>query len=134
MKFLRIGLICALVMAFVPVFASAQQESKSFKLDQKVIVGNQQLKPGHYQLKWDDASSNPTVTFYRDNKEVASAPAHLVHQKNVGHDNYEINTATGQNKLDRIYMADTVLDFGGAQQSSAVGSQSGSQSATPPSQ
>jgi len=121
LKLTRISFLLALLLAFVPVVAlAAQQESKTFTLDQKAMVGSQQLKPGDYKVKWDDSSDSTTVTFYKNNKEVASAPAHIVRRKNSNYDSYELNTTNG-NQIDRIYEANEVLEFGNSTASASTG-------------
>jgi hypothetical protein len=109
--------IVACLFAILPIFAfAASAKSKTVSLDQNVQVAGQQLKAGDYKLKWDDSGSDTAnVTIYNNsNKEVATVPARIVHQKNTTNASYEVNTAGGSNQLDRVYFSNEVLEFGNA--------------------
>jgi len=124
--------LLALLLALLPTLALASEQHKTIKFDQKAEVGDQQLKPGSYELKFDNSSKTPEVQFTQDGKTVATAPATLQHSQNVDNAQFEFNTAGGQNRLDRVYLGhNQELVFGKAAQSSANNQ---TQSTTPPTQ
>jgi hypothetical protein len=104
MRHLRTSCLLALLLAFLPVLALASEQHKSITLDQKAEIGSQQLKPGRYTMKFDDSSQAPTVQFIQDGKTVATAQAQIQHKQNPENAQYEFNTASGQNRLDRVYL------------------------------
>jgi hypothetical protein len=109
--------IVACLFAILPISAfAAGTKSKTVTLTDNVQVAGKQLKPGDYKLKWNDnGSDNATVAIYdSNNKEVATLPARIVHQKNTTDAVYELNTAGGTNQLDRVYLSHEVLEFGTA--------------------
>jgi hypothetical protein len=109
--------IIACLFAILPISAfAAKTKSKDLKLDQSVQVAGKQLKPGNYKLKWEQNGNNTAnVAIYNDNnKEVATAPAQIVHANNPNNASYEINTKGGENKLDRVYISHQALKFGSA--------------------
>jgi len=123
--------ILAVLLAFLPLLATASVQHKKLTLDQKAEVGHQPLTPGSYTLKFDNSSTNPQVQFVRDGKTVATVPAQIQHKPNVTQAQFEINTRNGHNKLDRIFVAkNEELVFGSA----ATHTGSTAQKATPPSQ
>lgn len=130
MKYLR-NVFLGLLVMILPVlaFGANSTQKKSLRIDQKAVVDGQQLKPGSYTLKWNDNSNNTNVAFQLDGKTVATAPAQVVHQPNPDNANYEINNASGQPQLRRVYLSKEQLVFGGGSQAGANGSQS-----TPPTQ
>lgn len=118
-RFTSICILAALV-AFLPVFASASVQHKKVTLYQKAEVGHQQLTPGSYTVKFDNSSSNPKVQFVRDGKTVATVPAEIQHQPNVSQAQFEMNTANGHNRLDRIFVGSKEeLVFGSAAKSAS---------------
>jgi len=127
MKYLRNGSI-ALLLLILPSLMFAAEQHKSMTIDQKAMVGTQHLDPGNYTLKWDDSQSTTNVTFQHNGKTVATAPAQVVHAANADNANYEINNASGQPQLRRVYLSKEQLVFGGAAQAGDKGSP------TPPSQ
>ncbi len=98
--------ILALLLAFLPLLAMASEQHKHVTLDQKAEVGNQQLTPGQYTVKFDDSSKNPQVQFVRDGKTVATVPAEIQHKANVDRAQFEFNTSNGQNRLDSLFLSD----------------------------
>jgi len=132
MRHFRTTWILALVLAFLPLLAFGAEQHKSFTLDQKAEIGNHQLKPGQYTLKFDDSSNQTNVLFQRDGKTVASAPAQVMHKKNTDNAQYEINTANG-NQLNRVWVnSHEELAFG--DQGMQKNGLNSSQNATPPAQ
>jgi thiamine biosynthesis lipoprotein ApbE len=110
--------IVACLFATLPISALAASgtKSKTVTLGENVQVAGKDLKPGDYKLKWqEDGSDTANVAIYdSNNKEVATSPAHIIHEKNTSHASYEVDTASGANKLDRVYLSNEVLDFGSA--------------------
>ena len=131
MTILRTSWMLTLLLAFLPPMGFAEQQHKSINLDQKAEIGNQQLKPGPYELRWDDSQKNTTVQFQRDGKTVVTAPARVIRKSDRNNATYEINTANGQNRLDRVYLSHEQLAFGKASQSN---SSAISKPTTPPTQ
>jgi hypothetical protein len=126
MKYLRNGSIAFLVL-LLSTFSFATERHKSVALTQNATVEGQQLKAGNYNLKWDDSQKTTNVNFEQNGKTVLTAPAQVVHTSNPENANFEVNTASGQPQLRRVYLSQEQLVFGN--ENSANGN-----STTPPSQ
>lgn len=94
----------ALLLAFLPVFASAAERHKNVTFSQKTVVAGQELKPGSYTVKYDDASQGSQVKFVLDGKTVATVPAQIQHDSNVTGATYTLDNSKGQNTISRIYV------------------------------
>lgn len=101
---LKISCTLALLLAFLPVFASAAERHKNVTLGQKAVVAGQELKPGSYVVKYDDASQNSQVKFVLDGRTVATVPAQLQHDPNSTGATYKLDNSNGQNNISRIYV------------------------------
>lgn len=112
MKYLRISSALAVLLFFLPLLAMAAEQHKSVTLDVKTTVGNQQLKPGDYTLKWDDSKDTTNVDIQQNGKTMVTVPAHIVHKQNPDNATFETNTSNGQNRIDRVYTANEVLVLG----------------------
>jgi hypothetical protein len=106
-------LACLFVILPISAFA-AGTKSKTLTLTDGVQVAGKELKAGDYKLKWSDNDGDTTnVAIYdNNNKEVATVPARIVHQKNTTGASYELNTAGGANQLDRVYTSNEVVELG----------------------
>ncbi len=119
MRTFKISCTLALLLAFLPVFASAAERQKTVNFGQKAVVGNQELKPGRYVVKYDDAGQNSQVKFVLDGKTVATVPAQLQRDSSASGATYKFTSAAGQNRLDRIYVEhNQELVFAGGEQAS----------------
>jgi|SwirhisoilCB1_FD_contig_31_6904466_length_398_multi_4_in_0_out_0_1 hypothetical protein len=105
-------LISACLFAILPLSAFAAEKSKTVNLDEPVQIAGKQLKAGNYKLKWDDSSDQTNVTISQGKDVIATTPARILHQKNTNNAKFELNTADGTTKLDRVYLSNEVLDFG----------------------
>jgi len=112
MKHLRPTSALAVLLLFLPAVALAAEQHKSVTLDQSTMIGNQQLKPGDYTLKWDDSTDTTRVNVEHNGKSVATVPARIVRKSNPDNATFETNTANGQNTIDRVYTAKERLEFG----------------------
>jgi hypothetical protein len=117
MQFLRNASI-ALLLLLLPTLTFAAQQHKSMSFGQKAVVGGQQLQAGDYTLKWDDSQNTTSVAFQQNGKTVATAPAQVVHAPNTNNATYEVNTASGQPQLRRVYLSKEQLVFGDNSQDS----------------
>ena len=105
-----------LVLTILPALAFGSEQSKSVQIPQQVIVGNQQLKAGQYKVKFDDGRQQTQVTFEQNGKTIATAPAQVVHKSMNEPDeeraDIEVNNASGQPQLRRVYLKTEQLVFG----------------------
>ncbi len=126
MKYLKISSALALLLAFIPLLALAAEQHKNITLLEDAQVNGQKLKPGDYQLRFDDSNSNTQVKFVRYGKTVMTVPAQVEHQKKeVKAGNFEFNNNNGQHNLDRIFVkGDEALVFSNAGESNASNSSS----------
>jgi hypothetical protein len=108
----------ALLLLLLPTLTFAAEQHKSVSFDQKAVVGGQQLKAGDYTLKWDDSQNTTSVAFQQNGKTVATAPAQVVRASNTNNATYEVNTASGQSQLRRVYLSKEQLVFGDNSQDS----------------
>ncbi len=116
---IKTSCILALLLAFLPVFASAAERHKSVTLGQKAVVGSQELQPGSYVVKYDDANSSSQVKFILDGKTVATVPAQLQHDPNATGATYVFDNSNGQNRISRLYVGTNAeLVFTGDNQTS----------------
>jgi hypothetical protein len=102
----------ALLLLLLPTLTFAAEQHKSVSFGQTAVVGNQSLKPGDYTLKFDDSQNTTSVTFQQNGKTVATAPAQVVRASNPNNASYEVNTASGQAQLRRVYLSKEQLVFG----------------------
>jgi hypothetical protein len=56
---------------------AADKTTRSVTIADPVTVGSTHLKPGHYKLEWQGSGPAVNVSFIRDGKTVATAPAKL---------------------------------------------------------
>jgi hypothetical protein len=117
----------AFLLLLLPTLTFAAEQHKSVSFGQTAVIGDQQLKPGDYTLKFDDSQNTTNVTFQRNGKTVATAAAQVVHASNTNNASYEVNTASGQPQLRRVYLSKEQLVFGDNNQDSSPNS-------TPPAQ
>lgn len=98
---------------FLPLLAFGAERHKNISILEDAQVNGQTLKPGDYQLRFDDASPNTQVKFVRYGKTVLTAPARVEHQqKQVKSENYVFNDAHGQHNLAQIFVSkDEALVF-----------------------
>lgn len=104
MRQIKTSCTLALLLAFLTVFASAAERQKTVSFGQKAMVGSQELQPGRYVVKYDDSTPTSQVKFVLDGKTVATASAQLQHDPISSGAAYKLNTADGQNRVDRIYV------------------------------
>jgi len=94
-------------MAFFPG-AAAETIKKSVSFPGAVEVNGKTLPAGDYKVKIDTNGSNAQVTFLKDGKEVASAPAEVktlaVKQNST---QVQMNTAGSTPRLDEIDFSGT---------------------------
>lgn len=120
MRKIRICCSLALLVVFLPVFASAAQKQKTVNFGQKAVVGTQELKPGQYVVKYDDSGKDSQVKFVLNGKTIATVPAQLQKDADSSGAAYKLNTADGQNRVDRIYVGhNQQLVFNGENQTSS---------------
>jgi len=106
-----------LVLLLLPVFALASEQQRSVRIDQKVVVGNQTLKPGHYTVTYDDSHNKTDATFEMNGKTLATVPARIIHKSlheggGFEKPEYEVSHVDGQVRLRRVYLGDEQLVFG----------------------
>jgi hypothetical protein len=72
------GMVLTLtILLAVAAFASNNNKA-SISFAENVTVGNQTVRPGDYQAKWDGSGPDIQLNIMKGKKVVASAPAHLV--------------------------------------------------------
>ncbi len=101
--------------------AKAAETKKSITISQPFSIGSTQLQPKTYTLRFNDTGDTTQVHFFDGKKEVASAPAKIVKQKNVNGDGVGFNSSNGTPQLDHVFFSNETLDF-----SNQAGSASGS--------
>jgi uncharacterized protein affecting Mg2+/Co2+ transport len=89
------GLALALtVLLALAAFASSPNKG-SISFADNVTIGNQTVKAGDYQVKWDGTGPDVQLNIVKGNKVVASAPAHLVDRSEAFSNDAAITTANG---------------------------------------
>lgn len=114
----------ALLLTTLPIAALAgDMQKKDLKLSKQVQVNGTSLKPGNYQLKWEKSNTGQTqVAFYQNGSQVVTAPARIVQKENSNNAQLELDTATSEPTLKRVYTSKEVLEFGNAGAQSSSGS------------
>jgi hypothetical protein len=97
-------------------------EKKDITLSSAVQVGNEQLEPGDYTLRWNATGESTNVTFLRNGKETLTVPARFVSGSNQPNAAFETNTASGTPTLDRVFVKNGALDFTSAASSTNTSS------------
>jgi len=114
------SIVLALLLTSLPALAFGAEQTKSVQIPQKVMVGTQQLKAGQYKVKFDDAQPQTQVTFEQNGKTMATAPARVVRkgltEPGMEQADVEINNASGQPELRRVYLKSEQLVFGNKDQ------------------
>jgi len=113
-----------LVLSTALTFAAdtkVPETKKTITIDQAVNVGNTQLQPKTYTLRWDNSGTDTQVHFFDGRKEVATAPAKIVKQKNENDSSFSFTNSGSTPRLDHVFFKDETLDF-----SNGAGSSSGS--------
>jgi len=78
MKYLKQLAIVAAFTLMCSYGAFAKDSNRrSVTITDPVQIGSSQLKPGHYQMEWQGTGPAVQVSFMRDGKTVATAPATL---------------------------------------------------------
>ena len=99
-KYLMALLSILAVLSPLSVFARDKNEH-SVDIPDTVQVGGTQLKPGNYKVEWQGTGPDIQVTFLRDGKTVATAPATLkTNDGQVTQD--QIVTDSTNNRLNEI--------------------------------
>jgi hypothetical protein len=75
-KYLALLSLAALMFASLAEARSTKNE-RTLKFSDPVQIGTVHLKPGTYKVEWQNAGPNVKVTFLRNNKTIATAPAKL---------------------------------------------------------
>ena len=130
MKYLHTALLLTFLLVFGSLLSFASEQHKTIDLDRPVTVGHQKLTADYYTLKFDDSKTNTEVEFQHNGKTVATAQATVLHKPNPNNAEIEINTANGQDRLDRVYLGkNEELAFGNiAQANTTTATQSSSTS------
>ncbi|MGZ4787400.1 MAG: hypothetical protein ACXVZX_02700 [Terriglobales bacterium] len=129
MKKITSSIIFLSAFALLSASAFAAEKHKSITLDQKVILGGQELKPGSYTFYWDDSKDSTDVTIKQYGKTVVTLPATVGHRKNNTNAQLEFNTSGGQKQLSVVHIDKGVqLSFSGNAQNSGSTSQPASAS------
>jgi hypothetical protein len=97
------------------------ETKKSVTIDQTLKVGNTQLQPKTYTLRWDNSGTDTQVHFFDGRKEVVTVPAKIVKQKNENDSSFSFTNRGSTPQLDHVFFKDETLDF-----SNGAGSTSGS--------
>ena len=111
----------ALLLSALPVAVFAgDMQKKDLKITKEVQVNGTSLKPGNYQLKWENSGNGQTqVAFYQNGTQVVTVPAHIVQQQNSNNAQLELDTATSEPTLKHVYTSKEVLEFGAGSQNSS---------------
>jgi hypothetical protein len=107
-------IILALCIFVFPLTTlAASKNSQSVNIAEAVTVANTQLQPGDYKVEWSGSGPDVQVTFLKNNKPVATAPAKLESQKNPYNGAVETTTEPDNSKaLQAIQFKDKSLKFG----------------------
>jgi hypothetical protein len=106
MKHILTVLFACLFAATLSLGAFAETQSKNLTLYNAVDVNGKTLPAGNYKVKVEETGTTAQVTFFKGNKEVASAPAQITPlAKKAGSTQVQVNNAGGSNHLDEIDFA-----------------------------
>src|SRR5512133_1620086 len=109
---LKLVFVSAMVaLLLTGVSFAANGNSKNITLASSVQVGNTVLQPGDYKVSWDGNGPTVNVTFLKDKKTVATAPAKLDNVSKTQQGSVQMNAAGGQETLQKINFSHVSLDF-----------------------
>lgn len=104
------GCLLMLVMIF-PMALFAKSDSTTVNFTKPIVVAGKQLPAGKYDVHWKGNGPAVQVTFKKNDKVVATAPAKLVNEKNP-YNAFEANTQSGRQVLMAIDRSNLTLKFG----------------------
>ncbi len=103
----------SLVLLFLVLSTLAFAEKKTtITISDPVRVANTTLKAGDYQVVWNENQPNTTVTFKRDGKVVATAPAKVEEKPNPYNGALMLKTAPdGSRVLSGIQLSQATIEL-----------------------
>jgi hypothetical protein len=92
--------VVATFALLIPIAAlAADKTERSVNIQDPVIVGSTQLKPGHYKVEWQGGGPAVNVNFVQNGKTVASAPAKLqTNNQQIKQDEVVMDRTTADNE------------------------------------
>lgn len=78
MKYGKYPVNCATVLILLPLAFAKVKDRTNITLSQTVMIGQAQVKPGDYQLRWTGTGNNVEVNILQAGKTVGTAQAKLV--------------------------------------------------------
>ncbi|HWR15250.1 MAG TPA: hypothetical protein VN577_10495 [Terriglobales bacterium] len=118
MKIYRSILFFCLVtfLSTVLAFAADKQDytnHASITFDRPITIGNTQLQPQTYTLRWNDTGNTTDVHFFDGHKEVASAPAHINKVNKSQEDGFTLDNVATKPQLENVFSKHETLVFKG---------------------
>lgn len=103
----------AAVLLLLPLSAFARsKDSGSLSLTSPIKVGNTQLEPGNYQVRWSGTANKVTVDILQKNKTMATSQGKLVELPKPAQNN-SVQTNNLTNQIQEI-------DFSGKRQALVI--------------
>lgn len=100
MDYLKYLALVATLLLLTPLsMFAADKTTRSVTIGDAVTVGSTQLKPGQYKVEWQGSGPAVQVTFVRNGKTVATAPANLkTNDSHVTQDDVIMDRTTAKNQ------------------------------------
>ena len=102
--------VASLLCLFPMVAMAGTKQSAKINFSDPVVISGTHIVPGDYTIRWDGAGPNVKVEILEGNKELVSAPAKLINQRN---DNPAVVTRSdnGSTTLEEIGLPKVTLQF-----------------------
>ncbi len=112
MKLIRYMPFVSIVFCLLAVVAAADSNKKGkVTFPDHVMVSGTQLEPGEYLVRWNEGGPDSQITFLHDGKQVTSAIANVVQQKNPNNSFTTNLDDHGSRVLKQIAFSDVILVF-----------------------
>lgn len=102
--------VASLLCLFPMVATAGTKQSAKINFSDPVVISGTQIAPGDYTIRWDGTGPDVKVEILAGDKEIVSAPAKLINQRN---DNPQVVTKSdnGSATLEAIGLPKVTLQF-----------------------
>jgi hypothetical protein len=129
MKFSHFSKVMALTVVTLlatTAFAGGAEHKGSFQVNDPVQVNGKQLKPGDYTVSWEGEGPAVNLHIMRNGKEVATAPATVVHlDQKASQDATEVRGTASDRQLSALRFSGKKYELNIGSESSQAQSKSG---------
>jgi hypothetical protein len=111
MKLRSMSMLTAFLILTLSMAMAWPKIHKTVCIIEPTVVGGVEVEPGTYSIDWSGTGPNVQVSFSRQGKTIATAPATLVPAKNRYDSLTTSQTQDGKKSLVEIKLTNSTLDF-----------------------